>query len=453
MIRAGLLLTLGSCVSYEAQPLESKERRARWHERSAESALELIDRLKREGAPGPPERYDAADGLTLEEGRLFAWLYHPGLRLARLQEERARKSAEVAGLWIDPRFSLGLLRIAESVDDRWIVNPGLSFTLPLSGRLRSERALAGAELEAASLAVLEAEREVWRDVRIEWLRWSAAEQRSEVLAAFVERATALNEKTSDLVGMGEMRPTEAALFQLETIQRQNQLHRERGEAAAADQRLRTLLGLSPDAPVKLIPTLRADRSVVAAIGDGHPTLARLRSHYDAAEARLQREIQKQVPDLRLGPQFESEEGQSRFGIQGGLPVPLFNRNRRGIAEATVDRELARASYENAYQELVGRRAVAEARAAALAEQRSTLEEVLVPLVDQNRERALRLLELGEGGALVALESQKRALETQLEWIDVQAQEAAVHAELEVLSGAPVLPFPDATRRASSEDPL
>ena len=82
-----------------------------------------------------------------------------------------------------------------------------------------------------------------------------------------------------------------------------------------------------------------------------------------------------------------------------------------------------------------------------------MESELIPLVDVSLGRAFELLNIGEGSALVALESQIRALDTRLRWIEVRADEAAVRAELEVLSGTPILPELSGPMEEQSEESL
>ena len=105
------------------------------------------------------------------------------------------------------------------------------------------------------------------------------------------------------------------------------------------------------------------------------------------------------------------------------------------------RELARAAFETEYERLVGRWAAASARARSLAEGRREAEELLVPLVDRQLADALRLLELGEGGSLVLLESLQRVHGTKLELIETRAAEALAHAEVEYLQGPPTPGWP------------
>jgi outer membrane protein, heavy metal efflux system len=436
----GLVIAiLFSCQSYEPRPLDLAAHREAWQSRtlsdgSLESFLDRLDRDLRD----PAAEFDPRDGLTLSEGRLVALVFNPGLRLARLRVGRAAASAEHAGLWADPQLSLSVLRVTEGVPDPWVIAPSLTFSIPLSGRLSAERGLADAEHRAAEYRALEAEWTVWREVRAAWVDWSAARLRSEETERLVDAVNALVLTTSQLAESGEIPRTEATLFLVEKAQRENQLRRLRGDVAAAEQVLRALLGLAPEAPVTFVPSIDIANPNLAAeeITERNPSLARLREEYEVAEETLRHEIAKQIPDLTLGPQLESDQGQSRIGFIGAIPIPFLNANRQAIAEARVAREIARAAFETAYEILVGRQAVTAARARALADQRADLEGVLAPQVDRQLEDSLQLLRLGESTSLVLLESLTRAHHTKLELIETRSAEALARAELEYLTGPP-----------------
>lgn len=438
------LALLASCQSYEPRPLDAAEHREAWHGRTLEDASirGFLERMDRD-LGGQTGEFDPADGLSLREGQLVALVFNPGLRLARLRVDRAVATAAHASRWADPELSVSVLRITESVSDRWVVTPGLTFSIPISGRLAAEQGLADAEHRAAEHRVLEAEWAVWHEVREAWIEWSAARLRVEETERLVDALDTLVRTASQLAESGELQRTEASLFAVEQAQRRNQLRRLRGEVAAAEQRLRAHMGLAPEAPVVLVPSIAITRTGPAALGtpagpvairERNPSLARLRVEYAVAEEALRREIRAQYPDLTLGPLFESDEGQSRVGFLGGIPLPFLNANRKAIAEARVGREIARAALETEYESLVGRWAVAAAMADALAEQRADIEEVLVPLVDRQLEDAMRLMALGEGTALVLLESFRCAHETKLELIETHSAEAHARAELETLTG-------------------
>jgi cobalt-zinc-cadmium efflux system outer membrane protein len=439
---SGLALVLTGCQSYEPKPLDLAAHREGWLARAPgdEPVRAFAERL---ALSGRPESFDPADGLSLGEGEIVALVFNPDLRLARLRAGVAAANAEHAGLWEDPQFSIDVLRVLENVSSPWVIMPGLGFTIPISGRLEAEQARADAALTAELSWVAEREWGVRVEVRREWLRWSAARLGAERTQQLLTSIDSLVASTSRLADAGEMPRTEAALFGIEQASQRLAMARFRGEAARSEQRLRSLLGLSPEAPLEFIPSVVLDdepKDLAAdALADRNPTLARLRDEYEIAEAMLWREVRKQYPDLTIGPLYESDQGQSRLGFLGSIPLPILNANKRGIAEARAEREFARAAFETEYERLVGLLAVARAELATLREQRKIIESEMVPLVDRQLGDARRLLELGEGGGLVLLESLTRASETQIGLIDARLGESIAVADLAELVGPPAPP--------------
>lgn len=427
------------CQSYNPSPLDAAAHREAWRARTPadESVTAFAERLN-EAAPDRPVAYDPADGISLAEGELVALVYNPDLRLARLKAGVALASAEHAGRWDDPQFGVDLLRITQSVSDPWIVSGGLAITLPISGRLEAEKSRADAAYQAELLKVAEAEWKVRHDVRLAWLEWSAAKVKLEQQALLIDTIGTLVDATSKLADAGELPRTEAGLFSIERVQRRYELRRLRGKVDVSEQRLRALMGLSPEAPLTLNPQVISvasdNESVTKPSADNNPSLARLVLEYEVAEQTLLREIRKQYPDLTIGPVVGEEEGQSRIGLSGGIPLPILNANKQGIAEAKAERELARAAYETEYERLVGSVAQTEATAKALTEERELVAGEMAPLVDSQVDSARKMLDLGEGGGLVLLESLVRAHETKLHLIDVRLDEAKAYAELQYLSG-------------------
>lgn len=434
-----VLSMLAGCQSYQPKPLDPQSHREVWHERTpGDETVRVFASSLAESGYTDAAGFDPEDGLSLPEAELVALVFNPDLRLARLRLGMVAVSAEHAGRWDDPEAAIDVLRITESVSNRWVITPSLAFTVPISGRLEAEKARAEAALAAELEQVAESEWQTRLDVRVAWLTWSAARLREAETEKLIDSMAGLVDSTRQLAETGEIPRTEAALFEIEHMQRRNALRRLRGDLVAAEQRLRSLMGLSPDAPVSLQPSLEGLDAPLDmpfdAIAERSVTLSRLRAEYEEAEQVLRREVRKQYPDLTIGPLYESDQGQSRIGFLGGLPLPVFNANRQGIAEAWAERELARAAYETAYERLVGSVSQVRARIVSLQAQRNELTTDLAPRVDQQLDDARRLLELGEGGGLVLLESLVRAYDTKLSLVDVRLDEARAVAELSYLAG-------------------
>ena len=168
--------------------------------------------------------------------------------------------------------------------------------------------------------------------------------------------------------------------------------------------------------------------------NNNPTLSRLRSQYETVERALITEVRKQYPDLTIGPQAESEEGQSRIGFIGMIPIPILNANRQGIAEANAARETARVVFETEYQRIFGRIAQLRARLKGIHDQLRTIQDNLAPLVDRQVTNAHRLLRIGESNSLVLLQSLIRTYEVKIMLIDLQLENSLTNNEIRFLLG-------------------
>jgi outer membrane protein TolC len=447
------LAVLTGCQSYQPRPLDSGEYLDAWSSRSAddESLRAFIDSLDQHHFFAP---FDLQDGIDLHEAERIALFYNPDLRLARLRAGVDAANAQHARKWDDPELGIDAVRITESVPDRWIVTSSLSITIPISGRLSAERQRTDATLRASLAAIAEQEWSTRAELRGAWVEWSATRLRAERTEHLLESISSLVESTDRLAQAGELPATQASLFAIERLNRTRSLYRLRTEAFALEQRLRALMGLSPDAELVLNPSLTpVDAIMIPDTGtliERHPMLNRLRDEYAVAEATLLREIRAQYPDLTIGPAYESDQGQSRFGLIGGIPLPILNANARGIAEARAQRELARALYETTLERTMHELRVAIERVDQARTQRTMYESEIVPLVDRQLGDAQRLLELGESDGLVLLESLTRAAQAAMELIDTRLEESLAINQLRSLVG-PELPTVDEESISTNEN--
>lgn len=203
--------------------------------------------------------------------------------------------------------------------------------------------------------------------------------------------------------------------------------------------IREVMGLRGNAGVELVVNIRGggeggmkidEKEVV----DRNYALRRLRKAYVVAEHTLHGEIRKQYPDLKIGPALEDDEGRSKVGFVGGIPVPIFNANVGGIAAARAKREVASVAYERAYEGIVAKLARLGRKRQVLREEYFAMVKGVGPLVDRQLEDAKRLIGLGEAEVLVLLESLKRGYEVKEGLIETRLAEALVVHEIEYLSG-------------------
>lgn len=443
LVLEGVAVLVAGCQSYQPKPLDPATHRDAWLARAPgdEPVRAFANKLAEQSVGlGKPRPFDPSDGLSLAEAEVVALVFNPDLRIARLRAGIASATAEHAGLWQDPQFGVDFLTAVEGGLNPFLITPGLSLTIPISGRLEAERARADSAVAAELTRVAQQEWHTRIEVRRAWLTWSAATLRAQQTERLLGSIQSLVGSTTRLAEAGEIGRTEAALFTIEHASQRQAMLRYSGEAVEAEQELRTLLGLSPDAPLELVPTLVAaiDPEELTADAATHRslTLARLRNEYEVAEQTLRREVRAQYPDLTIGPLAEFDRGDTLLGFSLSLPIPILNANKQGIAEAHAERELARATFETAFERLIGSLAATRARLDTIREQREALEAEIAPLVDQQLADAQNLLQLGEGESLVLLESLTRVGHTQMSLIDARLGEALAIVRLAELIGPP-----------------
>ncbi len=446
VVMAGLVAIVQvGCQSYAPKPLDLQGHDEAWRARRADDATvqayiaSLYDREVIEHTPWESP-FNPSAGMTIEDAELVALIYNPELRLARSDQRIAGAIAEHAGLMDDPALSLDVMHILESVGGGpWIIGGALSFTLPISGRLESEKLLALAKENVALLEVLEREREIVRRLRLAWLEWSVLDQRIHLIDDMLADVKPLAAKALQMSEIGEMLRTEASLFGIEQTSREIEREVLYEQQRAAEEEIRSIIGLPPEASIDIISQpsfLSADLEEVfsdpAVLEQRSPELARLRAAHTAAEERLHLEIRRQYPDLAIGPAYESESSQSRIGFIAGIPLPIFNANRQGIAEAEAARERAAAAFETAYERIVGRAQILKRLLSAARLEQERISNRLAPLIDAQVREARELLDIGEHSPLAMLEGIIRRHEAKLRALDALANEAEAAIELRSL---------------------
>lgn len=437
-----VLFTAGGCQTYTQKPVDLTNYDTQWSELLSQTDpfTSSARRLNGPDADGPT----ADDGLTLFEARIVALVGNPELRRARLEAGVPRASAEYAGRWADPVLELGVMRNVDTGTDPWIVGGSLGFTIPLSGGLRVERELAETQATQAQLQALTAEWQLLRELDRAWLAWSAQRQKAGALRGYLEELSSLIGTAEQLVEAGEIAPTEARLLRIDQARRRLELATLEAAAGQHEMELLALMGLRPDAGVELLPSdlaieqaepsAAADPAdALASIEASYPPLRAKLAGYDSAELALQREVRKQYPDLTIGPAVEEDEGQSKIGLGLSIPLPLINRNQRGIAEARARRELAQAEVEQVYQQAVAEIASARQRLDAASARRAGIVEQLSPLVEAQVREVRGLIELGEVEVLLLKDALEAVVEARLAVIDAEADEAAAAAALRALT--------------------
>lgn len=397
---------------------------------------------------------DPMAGMTADEAVRAALDGNQELAAMRKEVEAGEQLLRQAGLRANPSLELGSERQIAGMDKSYMVQGGIP--LELGGRRTARKRIAESELEIRRLAAAESERQLAGEVRTKF---------GEALAAilklrFTEEMLVAAERNFDLVAAqveeGRRAPLERNIEAVEL----NRIRAMREEAEAAAEiallDLRNLMGLTPDAPMRLRGTLdvvpdalplQADAVTAALIRRTDLAGARAVEQLAAARGAQARAEGRVDADLMLGYQrmeagfpfraFDSEgmlvpiENRMNFFTFGvRLNLPVFDRKQGMIAAAKLEEEAAGKRRE--FGELVVRREVA---AAYVKFNRSVRAEQIyrVGVRDQaaeNLEVVRQMYELGSRNLLEYIGELRRYIEVQSGYID--AQREAYMARIELL---------------------
>ncbi len=404
-----LLLILVGCQSYEPKPID-------W---DAEAKVGVTN---------------AVEFASLDEIAQMAVIGNPELNLLRLKRANSERVASETGWWDDPELDFDALHFLQPGDHPFIMGGSLAFAIPLSGVPGCEKKAAAFYAGADAEAVRAAERDVAVAARKAVVKIAALRARAQILAAFdadarVRRAFTQAEK---LYAVGEVTAQDLAAARRRRHVRAHNLRTLEREVLAEEAALVKLLGLLPGVRVKLPSTKwHAEHGQMEANPDPlklirHPRVKEALARLDGDEAALEAEIRRQYPELKLGPAYGREEGTDRLGLVAGVTLPLWNRNRRGIAEATGTRDAARRAAINVWRDLVRDFAAARATLANLLDH--------PPEPASERQQAEKLADAGELGPLDYLAVREELCDFELEEAQWRADICAAEEELRRFGG-------------------
>ncbi|MBY0311668.1 MAG: TolC family protein [Phycisphaerales bacterium] len=439
---AGIVaLAAGGCQSYEHRPLDMAGHQTAFLARTPENPeVQSFAASLAASAPQSGE-FNPADGITCEEAELIALVFNADLRVARLRAGVTQATAENAGLWEDPTIGVDLTRIVESTPEPWKVFTSVGITIPISGRLDIEKQRAGIEHAAELARVAQREWSVRMSVRRAWGEWSALDAQLTVTRDFLGRVDQILTVVDKMEQAGEIARTEARLFRIEKATKAADLAVLESRALEADLRLRQLMGMSPDAPLRFqasgvgpARTSGLEGPDALDLERRSPAMLVAAAEYEAAEKALELEVRKQYPDLHIGPGYGNEDGLDQVLLGLSIPIPILNANRQRIAEARAQRDLSRAGAEATLEQAIASLRAAEVRHAAAKRRRQSLETDIVPLVDAQYADARQVARLGEVNTLVLLESLTRQQEAKVGLVEAARDEAIAAVDLDELFG-------------------
>ena len=297
-----------------------------------------------------PVAIDLSRPLTPEALGLIAVIANPDLKAARAKAKVAAAQVFAAGLLPDPSITLGIDQILAGPDH---IDP-LIAQLGLDVAAFRDRSVA---LEAARASRSQAR------LDLAWQEWQTAGQ-ARLLAARIAglslvaaidkdtqaTAEAMLSRVLAAAARGDVKADEVEVRRLAAADAADKARQAERDLGAARLDLNKLLGLRPETPIDIAaaspPQTPLDaEALFGRARTGRLDLKALEAGYTSQEAAVRKAVLDQFPSLQLTlSRARDTTGNQTLGPSVNFTLPLWNRNRGGIAIAEATRDQLRNEY-------------------------------------------------------------------------------------------------------------
>ena len=294
---------------------------------------------------------DLSAPLTLNALAVITVLESPELKALRAKTGVSDAQAFSARLLPDPTTQFGYDQRLSGPDPFNGLAAQLGFDLNQLRLSRVTREAGEASKRQVRLDVAWAEWQAAGQARLLGVRIVALTTAAELSRASAEQATRLLDTALRAAGRGDLAGAELDIRRQAAIDAADKARTAESALVAARGDLNKQLGLPPTSRLIIAgppapPPLPAAETLVALALDRRLDLGALRAGYQAQEAETHKQVLLQFPTLSLTLSGVKDTAANyTLGPQVGFTLPLWNRNRGGIAVANATRTQLKAEYE------------------------------------------------------------------------------------------------------------
>lgn len=440
---AAVLGVFSGCVSYQPAPLDPQHNVEQFAARRLDEPqlrTELARLLPQASVSWPPQQWDRGELLAV------ALVRNPQLAVARARVAAALAHEITVGQRLNPDLTLQSEYGAHGESHPWLYGVALDWTLRLPGRRHLEQEIARLDTANTRLQLMDAVWALRRDLTAALSDWESARRHLTLLdrlAASQDQLLALEHKR---VEVGEDSPSESVMVAQARIEIEQQQAQARVAADAAQVAVAKALGLPPDT-LDGVQFVWPDWGTPPPVGEeeshalheeallSRTDLQAAIGEYSITEAQFKLAVQRQYPQLQIGPGYYWDHGVSKFPLDLGFTLPL-NGNHGEIAEARAARDLAGKRMLALQADIYGEIASAE-RAERLARTSTETAERRLQNARQQAAKGEISLRLGESNVIDRVGTEILVIRAEMEVLEMRAQLQAARNNLEDVLHAPL----------------
>lgn len=431
------VVLLAGCAHYAQVPLESD---------SGVLATPVAAVLARDAAAIrrsylTPTTIDLAAPLDPNAIATLAVIANPDLKAQRVRAGVSDAQLFAARLLPDPTLSVGASKVLSGPDPLLDLANALGFDIQALRTHGVRIAAARAQAGQVRLDLAWAEWQTAGQARIQAARIQGLERRVALAAASRDAARSLADRTLRAAGRGDLLPDQVQAARLAAFNAAELVRTAERDLAAARFELTRLIGLPPSYRLTLAAVVAPPPPPEAAVlfafaRDTRSDLAALREGYAAQEAIVHRAVLEQFPTLALTINANRDSaGNALFGPAIDFTLPLWNRNRGGIAVERATREALKTEYDARLFQTRAEIAAAVGGIAVARRQRAAALHDL-PAVQRFATASRRAADRGDLAPATAETAEQALRDTQTLVAQTDQDIAEQTIALELLTGAP-----------------
>jgi cobalt-zinc-cadmium efflux system outer membrane protein len=279
------------------------------------------------------------------------------------------------------------------------------------------------------------------DVRIAFYELLQSRQKSSELESLKDLASKLHEISRERFETGAVAKFDELQAELELKRTENDLKQSVAEEKAFELKLRSLLSLPGNVPVKTQGSLEDIRPVVVqdliaeAIAK-HPQLQALIFELKSEEARLALAKVGRVPDLDVEAGSEIHDAAFQYGWRAAVRIglPIFNQSKGEITRSNAALESLKAEEALLKQRISADIQQAYLKFDAALKKAENFRKEILPLDQEIQELSLESYHEGKTGILPAIDAQRNTRRVRLDYLQVLFELQTALADLEQAAG-------------------
>ncbi|CAN5608482.1 TolC family protein [soil metagenome] len=338
---------LAGCANYAPRPLAPPSDILA----APDPAILSVDAAKIDRPYLTPQPIDLSAPLTPNALAVIAVLENPDLKAQRAKAGVTDAQVFAARLLPDPTAQASFDKLLSGSDEFNGFGGQIGFDLNQLRTARVTRQAGEASKRQVRLDLAWAEWQTAGQARLQGVRVLALEAQLELTRASAALAQQLFDASQRAAGRGDIAAGDLDTRRQALLDASGRARTVETDLAAARGDLAKLLGLPPETVLRLVtpdpvPVPPAAALLTAQAIERRLDLQALRAGYGVSEAELHKAVLDQFPNLSLTMAYARDTADNRtLGPQLGFNLPLWNRNRGGIAIARSTREQLRAEYD------------------------------------------------------------------------------------------------------------